>query len=134
MTALLEVRHVSKVFSKGVLNRGTPLVALDDLSLAIEEAPPTITAIVGESGSGKTTFARLILGLTEPSSGEILYRGVDMRRMDREQRRHFLHEVQVIFQDPYEVYNPFYRVDHVLEEPVTNFKLAKSRGEGRKLI
>ncbi len=41
----------------------TPVVALDDLSLAIEEAPPTITAIVGESGSGKTTLARLILGL-----------------------------------------------------------------------
>ncbi len=35
--------------------------------------------------------------------------------------------MQVIFQDPYEVYNPFYRVDHVLETPITEFKLANSK-------
>src|SRR5215212_2907277 len=127
MTALLETRHVTKMFGGGFLNRNTPLVALDNLSLAIEEAPPTITAIVGESGSGKTTFARLILGLTEPTSGEVCYRGVDMRKLDQEQRRQFLRDVQVIFQDPFEVYNPFYQVDHVLEEPVSNFRLAKSK-------
>src|SRR5687767_9590082 len=114
MTALIEVRHVTKVFGGGLFSRSAPLVALDDMSLTIEESPPTITAIVGESGSGKTTLARLILGLTEPTSGEVLYRGMDMRRLNREQRRQFLREVQVIFQDPFEVYNPFYPVDHVL--------------------
>jgi peptide/nickel transport system ATP-binding protein len=134
MTALIEARNVTKVFRRGFFNRGNPLVALDDLSLTIEEAPPTITAIVGESGSGKTTLARLILGLTEPTSGEVLYRGIDMRHLNREQHRQFLREVQVIFQDPYEVYNPFYRIDHVLEEPIANFRLAKSKAQGRKLI
>ncbi|MCX6049736.1 MAG: ABC transporter ATP-binding protein [Chloroflexi bacterium] len=134
MSALLEVRNATKVFGGGVLNRSTPLVALSDLSLTIAEEPPTITAIVGESGSGKTTFARLILGLTEPTSGEVLYRGTDLRQLDREQRRQFLRDVQVIFQDPYEVYNPFYRIDHVLEEPVANFRLAKSKAQGRELI
>ena len=134
MTALLEARHATKMFGRGILHRSNSLVALDDLSLSIEETPPTITAIVGESGSGKTTFARLMLGLTEPTSGEICYRGVDMRQLDREQRRQFLREVQVIFQDPYEVYNPFYRIDHVLNEPITNFRLAKSKAQGRALI
>ena len=134
MTALLEARHATKMFGRGMLHRSNSLVALDDLSLSIEEAPPTITAIVGESGSGKTTFARLMLGLTEPTTGEICYRGVDMRQLDREQRRQFLREVQVIFQDPYEVYNPFYRIDHVLNEPITNFRLAKSKAHGRALI
>lgn len=134
MTALLEARHVTKVFGGGILKHSNSLVALDNLSLTIEEAPPTITAIVGESGSGKTTFARLMLGLTEPTSGEIRYRGVDMRHLDRDQRRQFLRDVQVIFQDPYEVYNPFYRIDHVLEEPITNFGLAKSKAQGRELI
>lgn len=134
MTALLEARHATKTFSKGFFNRGTPLVALNDLSLTIEDSPPTITAIVGESGSGKTTLARLLLGLTEPTSGEICYRGVDMRQLNQDQRRQFLRDVQVIFQDPYEVYNPFYRVDHVLNEPVANFRLAKSKAQGRTLI
>ena len=134
MTALLETRHVTKVFGGGFWQRGHGLVALNDLSLAIEETPPTITAIVGESGSGKTTFARLILGLTEPTSGEVCYRGVDLQRLSQEQRRQFRRDVQVIFQDPYEVYNPFYRVDHVLHEPVANFRLATSKAQGRTLI
>lgn len=134
MTALIEARHVTKVFGGGLLNRSDGLVAVDDLSLAIAEAPPTITAIVGESGSGKTTFARLILGLAAPTHGEVLYRGVDLRRLNRDQHRQFLRDVQVIFQDPYEVYNPFYRVDHVLEAPVSNFRLAKSKAQGRDLI
>lgn len=134
MSALIEARHLTKLFGGGFLSRKKPLVALNDISLTIDESPPTITAIVGESGSGKTTLARVLLGLTEPSSGEVLYRGVDLRRLDQEQRRKFLREVQVIFQDPYEVYNPFYRVDHVLEEPVTNFNLAKSKAQGRELI
>ena len=121
MTALLETRHLTKEFGTGMFNRGKPMVALEDISLAIDETPPTITAIVGESGSGKTTFARLILGLTEPTRGEVCYRGVDLRKLDREQRRQFLRDVQVIFQDPYEVYNPFYKVDHVLTTPIEKF-------------
>ena len=135
MTALLEVRNLTKVFGGGGLfNPSKPVVALNNLSLAIEESPPTITAIVGESGSGKTTFARLLLGLAEPTSGEVLYRGVDFRKLDKDQRRQFLSDVQVIFQDPNEVYNPFYRIDHVLEEPIANFKLAKTKAEGKQLI
>ena len=57
-----------------------------------------------------------------------------MRQLNREQRRQFMRDVQVIFQDPFEVYNPFYRIDHVLEEPVANFRLAKSKAQGRDLI
>lgn len=134
MSALLEARQATKIFGGGFFHGGKGLVALDHLSLTIADAPPTVTAIVGESGSGKTTLARLILGLTEPTSGEVYYRGTDLRKLDREQRRQFLREVQVIFQDPYEVYNPFYRIDHVLHEPVTNFRLAKSKAQGRALI
>jgi peptide/nickel transport system ATP-binding protein len=125
---------VTKVFGGGLFDRSKVNVALEDFSLTIEETPPTITAIVGESGSGKTTLARLILGLIAPTSGEVLYQGNDLRRLTGEQRRQFRREVQVIFQDPYEVYNPFYKVDHVLNTPVVNFKLATSKEKGRALI
>jgi len=134
VTALLEARHLTKVYGGGLLHRDSSLVALDDLSLAIEDAPPSITAVVGESGSGKTTFNRLLLGLNEPTSGEVLYRGVDLRRLDRTQRRQFLRDVQAIFQDPDEVYNPFYKIDHVLQEPVANFGLASSKAKALALI
>jgi oligopeptide/dipeptide ABC transporter ATP-binding protein len=134
MPALLETRHASKVFGGGRFRKGNETVALDNLSFRVDDAPPTITAVVGESGSGKTTLARMLLGLVAPSSGEVLYRGKDLQRIAGEERRRFLREIQVIFQDPYEVYNPFYKVDHVLETPINEFKLAKTRGQGRDLM
>jgi len=133
MTALLEARRIGKLFGGGLFNR-RQTIALEDFSLAIEAEPPSITAVVGESGSGKTTLARLLLGLVAPTSGQVLYRGNDLHGLSRDERRAFLRDVQVIFQDPYEVYNPFYRVDHVLEMPIARFGLASSRDEARTLI
>jgi len=133
MSALIEARQVSKVFGGGLFDKRVT-VALDDFSLAIEHEPPRVTAIVGESGSGKTTLARLLLGLISPTTGEVLYNGTQLHNLAREERRTFLRDVQMIFQDPYEVYNPFYRVDHVLELPITEFKLANSAAARRALI
>ena len=134
MAPLLEARHVTKVFGGGGLRHTPGTVALDDFSFRIDEDPPTITAIVGESGSGKTTLARLLLGLVTPTSGEVLYRGRDIRQLSGEEHRRYLRDIQVIFQDPYEVYNPFYKVDHVLETPIRKFRLASSRTEARQLM
>jgi peptide/nickel transport system ATP-binding protein len=133
MTTLLEARHVTKLFSSGLLDRHTT-VALEDFSLAIDSERPSITAVVGESGSGKTTLARLLLGLVAPTRGEVLYQGQDLQNMAHAVWRAFRRDVQVIFQDPYEVYNPFYRVDHVLTTPVAKFKLASSKAAARALI
>ena len=62
MANLLELRNVSKIFGGGLFNRSNVTIAVQDVSLAIPEDRPTITAIAGESGSGKTTLARLLLG------------------------------------------------------------------------
>ena len=113
MPPLLEARNVTKVFGGGVFNR-TTTVALDNFSMTIDDDTPTITAVVGESGSGKTTLARLLLGATAPTEGSVLYKGQDLRKLSRFESREFLQNVQVIFQDPFEVYNPFYQVDHGL--------------------
>jgi peptide/nickel transport system ATP-binding protein len=133
VSALLEARKVSKAFGGGLFDKRVT-VALDDFSFAIESAPPRVTAVVGESGSGKTTLARLLLGLISPTSGQVLYKGQNLQALPREDRRTFLRDVQMIFQDPYEVYNPFYRVDHVLETPIAEFKLASSPAARRALI
>jgi oligopeptide/dipeptide ABC transporter ATP-binding protein len=129
---LLEVRGVTKRFGGGLLSRRF-LTALEDFSLTIPGAPATITAIAGESGSGKTTLARLILGMVSPTEGRILYKGREVGAMTRPQRREFRREVQAIFQDPYEVYNPFYRVDHVLDMVISNFGLAASAAEATQM-
>src|SRR6267143_5903963 len=132
MVPLIEAVDVSKRFAGGLGREGT--LALAGLSLAINAEEPSIIAVVGESGSGKTTFARLLLGLVEPTGGAIRYRGTDLRRLDRDGRRAFRHDVQAVFQDPYGGYNPFYRVDHVLSTPLRRFRLAASRAEARERI
>ncbi|MCL4860201.1 MAG: ABC transporter ATP-binding protein [Caldilineaceae bacterium] len=130
---LLEAQNVTKVFESGLLGKRR-MVAVDDISLAINEEKPTITAIAGESGSGKTTLARLLLGVIQPSSGSIRFRGQDLAQMDSRTRREFRRQVQAIFQDPYEAYNPFYKIDQVLTIPVRKFQLASSRQEEQKRI
>ena len=131
MTPLVELRDVTKAFSGGALGREHK-VALERFSFAIDPERPRVTAVVGESGSGKTTLARLLLGLIPPTEGEVLFNGRDLHSLSSAGRRDFRHDVQAIFQDPYEVYNPFYRVDHVLTTPVRKFRLAQSKAEGAR--
>jgi peptide/nickel transport system ATP-binding protein len=133
MTALLEARNVSKVFGGGLLSKSQS-VALENFSFSISGAVPSITAIVGESGSGKTTLVRLLLGLAAPTTGEVFYKGKDLQTLSQKERRAYLGDVQAIFQDPFEVYNPFYKIDHVLETPIRNFKLAKGKNDRRQLM
>lgn len=133
MTALLRAHHVSKVFGSGLVSR-TKATALRDFSMNINTDEPTIIGVVGESGSGKTTMARLLLGLETPSEGQVLYREKDLRKLNRSGWLQFRRDVQVVFQDPFEVYNPLYKVDHVLEVPIQKFKLARSKQEAQLLI
>ncbi|HLZ30692.1 MAG TPA: ABC transporter ATP-binding protein [Chloroflexota bacterium] len=130
MTALLEARDVSRVFGSGP----EATVALDHFSLAVGDDVPSFTTIAGESGSGKTTLARLLLGFTQPTSGEVFYRGKNLWKMARRDWMEFRHEVQAIFQDPFEVFNPFYKVDHLLTVPVAKFRLARSQAQARSKI
>jgi peptide/nickel transport system ATP-binding protein len=125
---LVEARGLGRVFGSGP----TATTALKDFSLSVSADVPSFMAIAGESGSGKTTLARLLLGFTEPTSGEIRYRGKNLWKMSRQEWWQFRHEVQAIFQDPFEVFNPFYKVDHLLTVPIAKFKLAKSRSEARQ--
>jgi peptide/nickel transport system ATP-binding protein len=135
LSAFLELDHVTKEFgSAGLFGGGTVTVAVDDVSLTIDEDEPSITTVAGESGSGKTTLARLLLGSHVPTGGRMLYRGKDFKRLTRRERRTFHREVQPIFQDPFESYNPFYKVDHVLDAPIKNFKLTSSKAEKTRMI
>ena len=131
---LLEVRNGTKIYRGGFLRPGQQLVALQNFNLTIPEKPATITAIAGESGSGKTTLANLILGFISPTSGQILYRGQDILTMSTRQKLDYARQVQAVFQDPYAVYNPFYRVKHIFDLVIKNFKLAHSKQAARDLI
>ncbi|HIF72893.1 MAG TPA: ABC transporter ATP-binding protein [Dehalococcoidia bacterium] len=117
-----------------MFGNGMVTIAVDDVSLTIDEDEPSIITVAGESGSGKTTLSRLLLGSHVPSDGQMLYRGKNFTKLTQRERRNFRREIQPIFQDPFESYNPFYKVDHVLDAPIKNFKLASSDRERKTMI
>jgi peptide/nickel transport system ATP-binding protein len=136
MSLLLELRNVTKLYRVGrsLGFKARYITAVKNVSFSIPEGKPAIVALVGESGSGKSTIAKIVLGLIEPTSGDVIYRGKSIKTWLNEDSFTFRKEVQAVFQDPYSTYNPFYRVDRVLHLAVKKFKLATSREEAEKLI
>jgi len=130
---LIQVQTASKIYGS-FLNRGDVTVAVDNVTFTLSDDTPAITAIAGESGSGKTTLSLLMMGQIRPDAGQVLYRGKDLAKMKNDERMMMRREVQPIFQDPYSAYNPFYRVDHVLQMPIKRFSLAKTKAEAARVI
>lgn len=98
---LFELENLAVRYRMRGRNRGKLLNALDGVDLSWMQNETL--ALVGESGSGKTTLGRVLLGLVQPTSGTVRYRGQELRRVDRSR---FRREVQMIFQDPYQSLNP----------------------------
>ena len=130
---LLEARGTGRIFGGGLFEKRR-LVAVQDATLLIPDKQPLIVAVAGESGSGKTTLARLLLGILTPTTGSISFKGRDLRQLDRRTLQIFRRQVQAVFQDPFEVFNPFYRVDHTLAVPVAKFYPDLTRAQRRQRI
>src|SRR5947209_5249237 len=130
---ILELRDLTTAFGDvGIGGSGT--IAADRVSLALDEQPARILNVVGESGSGKTTVARTLLGLSRPTRGQALYRGKDIHHLSKDEMRTFRTEVQAVFQDPYGIYNPYYRINRVFDMTIKKFKLASSKDQKQALI
>jgi ABC-type oligopeptide transport system ATPase subunit len=112
---LLDVSRVSKTFARGGLFSGRKIVAVNDVSFQIDATRPEIFTIIGESGSGKTTLSRMILNIETPSSGNLVFDGIDLATVrSTAARMAFMHKVQPIFQNPFEAFNPLKQLDRYL--------------------
>ena len=113
-TPLLEVREAVRSYRQGGLF-GRSLRAVDDVSFTVGATGPEILAIIGESGSGKTTLARMVLTTVRPTGGSIHFKGQDLALVrSSAQRVAFMRQVQPIFQNPFEAFNPLKRLDRYL--------------------
>src|SRR3981189_3243695 len=127
--ALLDVSHVSKIFTRGGLLSRARIVAVNDVSFQIGAERPEIFAIIGESGSGKTTLSRMILNIEMPTSGSLALNGVDLATVrSTADRLGFMRRVQPIFQNPFEAFNPLKQLDRYLFMTRRRFVAAGDQG------
>ena len=132
---LVELRDVVKHFpvsrSLGEIVRGRhPAVhALDGVSLDI--GPGDAIAIVGESGCGKTTLGRLMLKLTEPTTGTIAFDGAALGELKGEDLRAFRRAAQLVFQNPFDALNPRFTIYRAVAEPLLNAGIDKAEHADR---
>lgn len=120
-SALIECRNVAREFrlGRGLIGAQKTLRAVDNVSLQL--CAGEILAIVGESGSGKTTLSRMMLGLLQPSSGEIRFKGQPLAALDR---RRIARHIQAVFQDPYASLNPRKTVAEIVALPLLVHRIA----------
>jgi len=120
---LLEVKNLKKYFStpRGMLH------AVDDVSFTIERGKTL--GVVGESGCGKSTTGRSILRLLNPTSGEVLFEGTDVTKLDEKEMRKMRTQMQIIFQDPFSSLDPRHTVLQAISEPLKFNKLVTDKYE-----
>ncbi|GAA5068955.1 peptide/nickel transport system ATP-binding protein/oligopeptide transport system ATP-binding protein [Thermocatellispora tengchongensis] len=125
---LFEARDLVKHFR----SRRSVVHAVNGVSLKIPRG--RTVGLVGESGSGKSTVARLALRLLEPTSGELTFDGVDLRRASRGEMRALRRRMQIVFQDPLGSLNPRMRVIDAVGEPLAVHRIAKGRAQVDRVV
>ena len=133
---LLSVRDLTKHFPiaggpLGVRTAGQ-VRAVDGISFDV--ASGETLALVGESGCGKSTTGRMLLRLTEPSSGQIAFDGVNLLDLGRAGMRRLRREIQIVFQDPYASLSPRLRVEDIVAEPLDVHGLCASAAARRARV
>lgn len=125
---ILQTRSLRKEFgSRGFLQRRQPFVAVDGVDLQVAEGETL--ALVGESGSGKTTVGMMVLGLLQPTSGEVLFEGRKLEGLTRSERQKVRRRIQVVFQDPYASLNARMTVGEAVTEGMVIHGLGESAAD-----
>ncbi|MEV8147021.1 ABC transporter ATP-binding protein [Arthrobacter sp. NPDC080073] len=129
---VLKVESLSKVFKlRSGVGKATDFKAVDNVSFNVKRG--TTTAIVGESGSGKSTVAQMVLNLLAPTSGRIVFDGVDTSTLNSREIFKFRRRVQPIFQDPYGSLDPMYNIFRTIEEPLRTHKIGDKASREKKV-
>lgn len=116
---LLSIKDIKKWFpiDDKIFGKPTSFVkAVDGVSFDVYKGE--ILGLVGESGCGKTTISRSILGLTEPTSGSILFEGKELMGMKKKELRKLRSDMQIVFQDPYSSLSPRMTIANTISEPM----------------
>ena len=120
---ILEVKDLSRYFK----TRSGMLHAVDGVSFTLKKGETL--GVVGESGCGKSTLGRAILRLIEPTSGSVIYDGIDISKLSKEEMRRMRKDMQIIFQDPYSSLDPRKTVSQIIAEPLKTHEICSGKQE-----
>ncbi|PKH49877.1 ABC transporter ATP-binding protein [Tenacibaculum sp. Bg11-29] len=133
-TPLLEIKNLHKNFISNAswFSKSTIVKAVNNVSFKIYEGETL--GLVGESGCGKTTLSRTILQLEKATSGQIIYKGVDILKLKKYSFKKLRKEIQIIFQDPFSSLNPRITVGNAILEPMKVHNILNSLKDRKEYV
>ncbi|MHA1653230.1 MAG: ABC transporter ATP-binding protein [Candidatus Thorarchaeota archaeon] len=136
---LISVRNLRKWFpvntgflSSLLYKQELYVKAVDGVTFDIKKGE--ILVLAGESGCGKTTTGRCVLHLEQPTDGEVIYAGINLSELDRNEMKELRKRMQITFQDPYESLNPKQSIFSIVSEPLTVHKLPLTPSQRRERV
>jgi len=119
----VEVLEVTKYYAQ----RGETVKAVDGVSFSLDRAE--ILGIIGESGCGKSTLGRVLIKLEDPSSGTIMFNGIDAKEVYRKDALKFRRTTQMVFQNPYDTFDPRHTIRRVLTDALRVHSIGETNQE-----
>jgi peptide/nickel transport system ATP-binding protein len=132
---LLDVKNLEVHFpiKSGFFGRTSGVVkAVDDITFNVK--PGETLGLVGESGCGKTTTGRAVLRLVEPTGGQVIFDGKDVRALGASDLKKMRRDFQIIFQDPYSSLNPRLSVGSAIMEVLTVHGIGDNEKERKEHV
>ncbi len=126
--ALLKISNLATYFT----TKKSVVKAVDDVSFSIY--PGETLGLVGESGCGKTTLGRTIMGLEKANKGSVFYKGKDITKISKKERKNLAKDIQIIFQDPFSSLHPRMLVGEAILEPMQVHNLYNSNTKRKEKV
>lgn len=131
---ILQVCHLTKDFQKHThfWQKDEFFTAVNDVSFSIGQGE--ILGLLGESGCGKSTLCKMITGITQPTSGKIIYKGQEIQNLTASSYKPYRKEIQMIFQNPFGILDPRMNIKQQFLEPLKVWKIEKNTAACMEII
>lgn len=132
--SVLSVKNLTRYYPQHTVRTEEgypPVKAVDGLSFDL--APGEVLGIIGESGCGKSTLGRVLLQLEEQTGGTVTLHGRDASAWHRKDAKGFRRAAQIVFQNPYDTFNPRFSMLKSMLRPLIIHRIGKDEDERRAL-